>query len=84
MAEKVAAAESAAASAKNANSGEGGIGARSTENNVNINQNIVQNIQGGVPLDKDGMEKGTLQGASEIGDKSAQAILLAVDNRSVV
>ena len=84
MAEKGAAAESAAASAKNANGGEGGIGARSTENNVNISQNIVQNIQGGVPLDKDGMEKGTLQGAAEIGDKSAQAILLAVDNRSVV
>jgi len=82
MAEKGAAAERAAASAKNAASG----GSESGEKNITINmggQQITQNIQGDYSMDAEGMKKGTLQGAAEVGDKSAQAVMLACENRSI-
>ena len=74
MAEKGAAAENAAASAKEATS----AGAGSHEQNITINmggQTITQNIQGEKAMDAEGMKKGTVQGASEIRDKTAETIV---------
>lgn len=75
MAAKGAAAENAAASAKNAG---GGAGGGSTEKNITINmggQNITQNIQGAQAMDAEGMKRGTMQGASEIRDKTAETVV---------
>lgn len=74
MAMKGQAAETAAASAKLA----AGESSAQTEKNITINmggQTITQNIQGEYPLDTDGMKQGTQQGASEIRDKTAEAIV---------
>lgn len=38
-------------------------------------QTITQNIQGEKAMDAEGMKKGTVQGASEIRDKTAETIV---------
>lgn len=74
------AAETAAASARSATAGE----AMRQGGNVTVNfggQNITQNIQGEYPMDKDGMKSGTMQGASDIRDKTAEAFISVLDSK---
>ena len=73
MAEKGAAAEAAAASAKDVQGTAGG----SVEKNITINmggQTINQNISGEHSMDAEGMKKGTMQGASEIRNLTAEDV----------
>lgn len=73
MAAKGAAAESAAASAKEVQGAAGG----SVEKNITINmggQTINQNISGEHSMDAEGMKRGTMQGASEIRNKTAEDV----------
>ena len=80
MADKGAAAESAAASAKNAT----GSGSSSTEKNITINmggQTITQNIQGEHSMDAEGMKKGTQQGASEIRQETAEYLVSVLESK---
>lgn len=80
MAEGGTAAEAAAASAKKANES-----STASSQNVTINfggQQITQNIQGnGKSMDEAGMKKGTLEGASEIRDKTAEAIAFVTQSK---
>jgi hypothetical protein len=79
MSQKGAAAESAAESAKKASES-----ANAGAKNITINlggQQITQNIQGEHTMDKDGMKTGTIQGASEIKDKTAEAIVSVMQSK---
>ena len=80
MQHNVSAGNAAAESAKEANSV-----TTSGAQNVTINMGgttVNQNIQGEVPMDADGMKRGTASGADEITDKVAEALVGAMKSKS--
>lgn len=84
MAANGAAAEAAAASAKEAQSG---AGASSTQKNVTINlggQTITQNIQGGIPLNPEGIKEATAQAGDEGIKKMSATLAFVAESKELI